>query len=163
MSTMNSIQMNPQRYIAILSEYDAILAHARAMSDRLAGRCVSEKHLSYAETIFTKLLCHACSLQKLGPMLQPTSGPELWDIGAACVLARTLIEAFDALTYVSLHPVPPVERELRILAWELHDLTDHSTARRMLRSMPVTRHLSAAGPFPTDSARSASALRHSAI
>ncbi len=119
--TMTPIQMPPQRYMSILGEYDAILAHARAMSDRLAGRRISEKHLSYAETIFTKLLCHASSLQKLAPTLQPTSGPELWDIGAACVLARTLIEAFDALAYVSLHPVPPIERELRILAWELHD------------------------------------------
>ena len=115
------MHMTPQRYIALLSEYDAIFAHARGMSDRLAGRFVSEKHLAYAETIFTKLLCHASSLRKLSPTLQPTSGPELWDIGAACTLARALIEAFDALAYVSLHPIPPLERELRILVWELHD------------------------------------------
>ena len=118
---MNAVQMAPQRYIAILNEYDSIFAHARAMSDRLTGRLISEKHLSYAETIFTKLLCHASSLRTLSPTLRPTSGAELWDIGAACTLARALIEAFDALAYVSLHPVPPADRELRILVWELHD------------------------------------------
>jgi hypothetical protein len=115
MATMSTILMTPERYSTILGEYDAILAHACAMSGRLVGRLVVEKHLSYAETIFTKLLCHAISLRKLSPTLQPSSPLELWDIGSACAVARTLIEAFDALAYVSLHSVLSPERELRIL------------------------------------------------
>lgn len=112
--------MTPERYDSILREYDAILAHAGAMSARLTGRVVAEQHLSYAETIFTKMLCHAFSLRKLSPTLEP-GATELWDIGAACTIARTLIEAFDALAYVSLHPVSPAERALRLMIWELHD------------------------------------------
>lgn len=118
---MRAIQMTPQRYLEILDEYDLILAHAHGMSDRLTGRTVVEKHLSYAETIFTKLLCHAISLRKLSPTLRPFSGSELWDISSCCAVARTLIEAFDALAYVSLHPVSALEREFRLLIWELHD------------------------------------------
>lgn len=118
---MSVIQMTPQRYLSIVEEYDLIVDHACAMSGRLTGRSVVEKHLSYAETIFTKLLCHAISLRKLSPTLQPSSPTELWDIGSCCAVARTLIEAFDALAYVSLHSVLPPEREFRLLVWELHD------------------------------------------
>ncbi|MFM0047356.1 hypothetical protein [Paraburkholderia sediminicola] len=117
---MNTVLMSPDRYRAILGEYDAILAHACAISSRLVGRAVVEKHLSYAETIFTKLLCHAISLRRLSPTLHPSAPLELWDIGSACVVARTLIEAFDALAYISLDSVSPSEREFRILLWELH-------------------------------------------
>lgn len=117
---MSNIQMTPERYRKILSEYDVIFAHAREMSNRLAGRPVVEKHLSYAETIFTKLVCHALSLRNLAPTLQLVS-QELWDIGALCAVARTLIEAFDALAYISLNSVSPAEREMRILVWELHE------------------------------------------
>lgn len=118
---MTTALMSPERYSTILGEYDAILGHACAMSGRLVGHAVAERHLSYAETIFTKLLCHAISLRQLSPTLNPSLPLELWDIGALCAIARTLIEAFDALAYVSLHSVPPAERELRILVWELHD------------------------------------------
>ncbi|MEX4004189.1 hypothetical protein AB4Y38_35495 [Paraburkholderia sp. EG285A] len=118
---MSTSTMTRERYRAILREFDAILAHACALSNRLAGRIVAEKHLSYAETIFTKLVCHALSLRKLSPTLEATSPLELLDIGAACAVARTLIEAFDALAYIGLQTVSAPEREIRILAWELHD------------------------------------------
>jgi len=118
---MSAIQMTQQRYMRILGEYDQILTHACAMSARLTGRAAAEKHLSYAETIFTKLLCHAISLRKLSPTLEPAIPTELWDIGSCCAVARALIEAFDALAYVGLHSVLPPEREFRLLVWELHD------------------------------------------
>ena len=118
---MNASTMTRDRYRAVLREFDAILAHACALSNRLTGRIVAEKHRSYAETIFTKLICHALSLRKLSPTLEVTSPVELLDIGAACSVARTLIEAFDALAYIGLHTISMSEREMRILAWELHD------------------------------------------
>ncbi|MBU9132376.1 hypothetical protein KTD17_05110 [Burkholderia multivorans] len=108
----------PDRYTKLLGEYDAMLDYACAMSDRLADHRVGARHLAYAETIFTKLVCHGVSLKKLCPTLSPSH--ELWDIGAICAVARTLIEAFDALAYISLQPVLPAQRELRLLAWELH-------------------------------------------
>ena len=92
---MSNIQMTPDRYRKILSEYDTIFAHAREMSNHMAERLVVEKHLSYAETIFTKLVCHALSLRRLAPTLQPAS-QELWDIGALCAVARALVETPSA-------------------------------------------------------------------
>lgn len=106
-------------YIAVVREYDAIANYACEMSTRLSGRRVVEKHLSYAETIFTKLVCHCVSLRRLVPTFRAGT-TELWDIGAVCAIARTLIEAFDALAYIGLHQIPPQERELRMLVWELH-------------------------------------------
>lgn len=115
-----SAPMTPKRYIELLTEYDAIVSEACSFSHGLTGKTVSEKHLSYAETIFTKLVCHALSLRRLSPTLQPTSPSELWDIGAACAIARSLVEAFDALAYIGFHKVSAPERQLRILVWELH-------------------------------------------
>ena len=117
---MNANKMTPQRYLVILEEYDQILAHARAMSERLVGRTVTEKHMCYAETIFTKLLCHAVSLRKISPNLVSVPLPELWDIGSLCAVARSLIEAFDAFAYIGLHGVLQRVQELRLLVWELH-------------------------------------------
>ncbi|PMS17514.1 hypothetical protein C0Z16_36565 [Paraburkholderia rhynchosiae] len=113
--------MTVSRYTAILAEYDLILGEARGFSGRLTGRQVVDEHLKLAEIIFTKMVCHAISLRRISPTLQNGSNPELWDIGAACAIARTLVESFDALGYIALQPVTDPEREMRILLWELHD------------------------------------------
>lgn len=117
----NNNQMTISRYTAILAEYDLILNEACGFSRRLTGRKVVEEHLIYAEIIFTKMVCHAISLRRISPTFQTGSNPELWDIGAACSIARTLVESFDALAYIALQPVTDPERKMRILLWELHD------------------------------------------
>ncbi|MBC8720273.1 hypothetical protein F6X37_01210 [Paraburkholderia sp. 31.1] len=117
----NNNQMTISRYTAILAEYDLILDEACGFSRRLTGRTVVEEHLKLAEVIFTKIVCHAISLRRISPTFQNGSNPELWDIGAACAIARTLVESFDALAYIALQPVTDPEREMRILLWELHD------------------------------------------
>lgn len=116
---MKAIMTTRDHYVAVVREYDAIANYACEMSTCLSGRRVVEKHLSYADTIFTKLVCHCVSLRRLVPTFRAGT-TELWDIGAICAIARTLIEAFDALAYIGLHPISPEERELRVLVWELH-------------------------------------------
>jgi len=117
----NNNQMTVSRYTAILAEYDLILDEACGFSRRLTGRQVVDEYLKLAEVIFTKMVCHAISLRHISPTFQNGSNPELWDIDAACAIARTLIESFDALAYIALQPVTDPEREMRILLWELHD------------------------------------------
>lgn len=112
------MSMTPDRYHRLLREYDDLLDHARAMSARLAGRQLQSREDSYADAIYTKLLLHGISLRKLSPQLEPG---ELWDIASACAVARTLIETYDALAYVAVHPVARDERDFRILLWRLHD------------------------------------------
>lgn len=113
--------MTPDRYRKLLGEFDALISHARAISDRLIGRRIEEKSLSYSEAIYTKLICHGISLRKLSPSLDSTQTSELWDVASACAVARALIEAYDALAYIGVHPVASSEREFRVLLWELHD------------------------------------------
>ncbi|MFM0052796.1 hypothetical protein [Caballeronia grimmiae] len=117
----NNNKMTVSRYSAILAEYDLLLEEACGFSRRLTGRKVVETHLIWAEVIFTKMVCHAISLRRIAPTFHNGSDPELWDIGAACAVARTLVESFDALAYIALQAVTDPEREMRILLWELHD------------------------------------------
>lgn len=113
--------MTPDRYRKLLREFDALISHARAISDRLVGRPIEQKSLSYSDAIYTKLICHGISLRKLSPSLDSAQSSELWDVASACAVARALIEAYDALAYISVHQVESPEREFRVLLWELHD------------------------------------------
>lgn len=113
--------MTPDRYRQLLGEFDALISHARAISDRLVGRPIKQKSLSYSDAIYTKLICHGISLRKLSPSVDFAQTSELWDVASACAVARALIEAYDALAYISVHQIDPSEREFRVLLWELHD------------------------------------------
>lgn len=113
--------MAPNRYLEILGAFDALVAHGRAVSNRLAGRRIEREEVRYADAIYTKLICHAISLRKLSPSLAESQLPELWDVSSASAVARSLIESFDALAYIGIHAVTESERRFRIMLWELHD------------------------------------------
>lgn len=113
--------MTPDRYSKLLREYDALISHARAISDQLVGSRIEQKSLAYSNAIYTKLICHGISLRKLSPTLDSVQTSELWDVASACAIARALIEAYDALAYIGVHQVEASEREFRVLLWELHD------------------------------------------
>lgn len=108
------------RYRNLLNEFDVLISAARAISDRLEGSRIDHKFLSYSDAIYNKLVCHGISLRRISPSLD-TQTNELWDIASACAIARALIEAYDALAYIAVHEVTPLEREFRVLLWELHD------------------------------------------
>lgn len=110
--------MTPDRYRKLLREYDDLVAHAKEISARLVGNRLESKGHSYADAIYTKLVCHAISLRKLSPTL---AEGELWDVASASAVARALIEAYDALAYIAIHSVGEDERAFRLLLWELHD------------------------------------------
>lgn len=111
--------VTPERYRKLVAEFDALVGQAQAVSNNLVGMTV-EGESSYAEAIFTKLVCHALSLRKLSP--DPDSkAQELWDLASASSVARALIESYDALAYIAVHPLSDAERQFRILLWELHD------------------------------------------
>jgi hypothetical protein len=115
------MSMTPDRYRKLLGEHDVLISHARAISDRLVGRRIDHKFLSYSDAIYTKLICHGISLRRLSPALDSAQPTELWDVASGCAVARALIEAYDALAYIGVHQVDPSEREFRVLLWELHD------------------------------------------
>lgn len=91
------------------------------VSNRLVGTKPQEKHLSYADSIYTKILCHAVSLHKLSPQVKNKQKHELWDLPSACAIARCIIETHDVLGYMVFSEVSPEERDFRLLLWRLHD------------------------------------------
>jgi hypothetical protein len=113
--------MSPERYLGILREFDGILSYAKEVSSKLTGRTVVEEWEAYADAIYTKLVCHAISLRVLSPSLSPPGETQLWDVASCSAIARSLIEAYDALAYVAFHQVSPSERRFRVCLWELHD------------------------------------------
>lgn len=121
-----------ERYTEIMAEFEILLRYGIQVSDCLVGKSVKESHLTYADTIYTKLLCHAISLQKLLPRAKEKPKHELWDLPSACAIARCIIETYDVLGYIVLGKVSPEEREFRLLIWQLHDKQRRS---KMLRSI----------------------------
>ncbi len=113
--------MTPKRYRAVLSEYDALIAHATSISERLTGRPIDGQHMPYVDTIFTKLICHGISLRKLSPPAELYQAGEMWDLPSACAVGRALIETYDAMGYIGAVDISASEREFRVLMWEMHD------------------------------------------
>ena len=113
--------MSPERYLAILHKFDGILCYAKEVSSKLTGRTVGEQWEAYADAIYTKLVCHAISLRVLTPSLSPPGETQLWDVASCSAVARSLIEAYDALAYIAFQGVSPSERRFRVCLWELHD------------------------------------------
>jgi hypothetical protein len=121
-----------ERYAEVLGEFETMLRLGTELSNRLVGTMPTEKHLSYADSIYTKLLCHAVSLHKLSPQIENKPEHELWDVPSACAIARCIIEAHDVLGYVVFSEASPEERDFRLLIWRLHDQQRRS---KMLNSI----------------------------
>ncbi|KWC80578.1 hypothetical protein [Burkholderia cepacia] len=113
--------MEPEKYKEILAEFDTLISHSHAICNRLTGRPIDGLHLAYVDTIYTKLVCHGISLRRLSPTLDARVPQELWDLPSACAVARSLIEAYDALAYIGAPDISAAERDFRILLWDAHD------------------------------------------
>lgn len=124
--------MKQDRYAEILGEFETLLRFGTEVSNRLVGTTPTEKHLSYADSIYTKLLCHAVSLHKLSPQIENTPEHELWDLPSACAIARCIIETHDVLGYMVFSEASAEERDFRLLLWRLHDQQRRS---KMLHSI----------------------------
>lgn len=110
------------RYSRLVQEYDALLAYAKEQSSALVGLRFSERRLTYAEKIFVKMIGHSITLRRISPDPERKAPQELWDASSAASVARCVIEAHEALTYIALGTTDPEEQEFRIMLWELHDV-----------------------------------------
>jgi hypothetical protein len=119
-----SLRSEPwKKYIKNVRDFDAILEHSKAISSDLVGGQVFERHLSYAEQIFVKMLGHCIVLRKLLPDPKQVIQNEVWDVPSLYAVARCAIEAFDAMEYIAIHEVTNSERDFRLRLWEFHDKT----------------------------------------
>jgi hypothetical protein len=126
------ITLNQERYAEIFGEFETLLRVGTDVSNRLVGTTPTERHLSYADSIYTKLLCHAVSLHKLSPQIENKPEHELWDLPSACAIARCVIETHDVLGYMVFSAASAEERDFRLLLWRLHDQQRRS---KMLHSI----------------------------
>lgn len=127
--------MTPEKYKEVLAEFDALISHSHALSNRLTGRPIEGQHLAYVDTIFTKLICHGISLRRLSPTLDASVPQELWDLPSVCAVARSLVEAYDALAYIGTRNLSSSEREFRILLWDAHDQARRLTMLKKIGSV----------------------------
>jgi hypothetical protein len=126
--------MKYERYSEIFREFETLLRFGTEVSNRLMGMIPTETHLSYADPIYTKLLCHALSLRKLSPQMENKPEHELWDLPSACAIARCVIEAHDVLGYMIFSKISPDERDFRLLLWRLHDQQRRSKMLQFIMS-----------------------------
>ena len=108
------------QYLEFRKEYDDIISHAINILDAQAGHKVRNERENYGEKIFGKIVCHALSLQKLLPSPDPATDTDIWDISSQYALSRTILESYEALTYIAVDQISEEELECRVLAWKLH-------------------------------------------
>lgn len=140
--------MDVDRYKEILGELEMLIEVGTSVSQRLVGTAPANLHQSYADPIFTKLLCHAISLHKLSPQLDSEITQQLWDMPSACAVARCIIEAHDVLEYIAFGEVSEQERAFRLLVWKLHDQQRRSNMLHSIQSIDpqaIEIHTRAAG------------------
>lgn len=112
--------MSLVQYRDLLNKYDALSAFALTLVRDWTDPTASDLHGDYTDTIYRKLLLHAVSLRRLSPSMETAETPDSWDLASACAVARALIESYDALAYVAIHPASDIERGFRISLWQLH-------------------------------------------
>ena len=113
--------MEIAKYEEILSELEMFISIGTSVSNRLVGTTTNDMHQSYADPIFSKLICHAISLHKLSPQIKKFNSTQIWDVPSACAVARCIIDAYDVLEYIALVNTEELERSFRLLVWRTHD------------------------------------------
>lgn len=114
--------MNIQGYKDILCDLKMFIDVGCAVSQRLVGTIPEQRHHYFADTIFSKILCHAMSLYKITPKLGEEDRGGLWDLSSVCAISRCIIEVYDVLEYIVVNNISEDERKFRISVWEMHSM-----------------------------------------
>lgn len=111
-------------YEEALSHLRHLIKYSHTASLSLKGKEAQNQQQYYASIIFSKIVSHAITLNRLAPMhvALPSNAPEEhWDISSICCISRTIVEASDVLSYVADESDNEKFSLLKILVWELHD------------------------------------------
>lgn len=134
---MESPQEIDSRYQESLADLRALIHYAHAISSSVGGREVSDERHWYAAAIFSKVVSQSITLHRSLPKgltLSDAGEAVLWDLASACCIARAVMEAYDALAYIAVHPESDSEAALRIKVWELHDKERRGKMLRLIGS-----------------------------
>ena len=133
---MNSTDI-ASRYIEMRNDLLVVLDYCAAVSNALASHDSTTDREHNAKLIFTKLVGHGISLYRLSPtgkVPAKLGATEFWDVSSLFCICRALVEAFDALAYVSIEEISDDERAFRILLWRLHAEDRKLQALTLIRS-----------------------------
>lgn len=125
------------RYREVLADLRLLTHCAFAISSSVRNKKTHDEREWYAAAIFSKIVSQSITLIRSLPTgleLSPESGAQLWDAASACCLARAIIDAYDALAYIAVHPESLEKAELRIKVWELHDKERRAKMLRLIGS-----------------------------
>lgn len=134
---MHSPSEIEERYLEAISDLKRFATYCHAVSSSLAGKSAPGEREFYASIIFAKMTMHAITISRNTPRglaVETDFSGVVWDISSVCAMVRSLIESFDALAYVAVHPISDGSRSLRIQIWELHDKERRVSMLKLLGS-----------------------------
>ncbi|WP_312488967.1 hypothetical protein [Massilia timonae] len=120
-------------YIARVKDLQTLLRHSLKLHQTLPQPADHELALQYSQAVYFKFLTHGVSLLNLLPD-GPSRAGKAWDLSSASALSRCMIEAFEALAYISLHSVSQEEQTFRIKLWRAHDC---ERRLQMMKLVPI--------------------------
>ncbi len=124
------------RYTEMRDDLRTVLDQCKIVSGILALQNSATLREHHAKLIFTKLFGHGITLYRLSPqgnLLSDPEAAEFWDVSSIFCVCRALVEAFDALAYLSIEAITEEERDFRVLLWQLH------AADRQLQTLQLIR------------------------
>lgn len=120
---MAHIDKEWSKYCTTVREFDSVLEHAKTVSASIVGLKPTDRSQIYGEQIFVKVIAHCITLRQLSPDPARQTSKELWDLPSVAAVARCVIEAHDAFTYITSATVTEAEKDFRFTLWKLHDKT----------------------------------------
>lgn len=126
------LKLESDLYFERLEDFKSILHMGLELFKKLPEKDDSEIALQYCFSIFNKILSHGLSLHKIIPSKERKPG-FYWDISSMSALSRCIMEAYDALAYIALHPITETERKFRALLWTANDF---DRRLKMFRTFP---------------------------
>lgn len=112
-----------RKYASTKREFEILCEFASRLSQATSGRQVTAWEVGVASDLFSKICCHAITVQRLAPTgLTPVlpGASELWDLSSICAIVRCLSDSYYKLYYLAVDRVPAAERDFRQAVWELH-------------------------------------------
>ena len=112
----------------------------KKLSNEISSFTINKKCTKYEEIaswVFTKNIAHIYSFDKLLPDINKAN--ELWDLSSLASIARSIIDAYYVMYYISFETISSEEKEFRFLLFQYHS---EKSRYKMLKLMNTTHSLS---------------------
>lgn len=118
---MLDLLKDPKSYEEILNDMDSAVCEAMSVGQYI-GHQIAEPHIGYSTHIATRINCHAVSIMMCAPKsrwVKPAF--EHWDFSAIAGHARSILEGYLFLVYISSKPQSEDEWRARLNVMHMND------------------------------------------